>query len=114
MAEEELNDCDIAVISLAKGMKGLGVPSKTYNILAAGKAILYIGDEGSEIYSLVKKYDLSYVFTWDTKEILLDWLDGLSVNDFEGMRVQGRNARLCYEKNNTKEVVLNKIMDSIK
>ena len=39
-----LNSCDLAVIALAKGMYGLGVPSKTYNILAAGKPILYMGD----------------------------------------------------------------------
>lgn len=111
---EVLNDCDIAVISLAKGMKGLGVPSKTYNILAAGKPILYIGDEGSEIYNLVKKYDLGYVFTWDQKKLLLDLLDGLTLKAVDGLRAQGRNARLCYEKYYTKEIVMNKIMDSIK
>lgn len=39
-----LNYTDIALVTLSKGMYGLGVPSKTYNILAAGKPILFIGD----------------------------------------------------------------------
>lgn len=42
--QKVLNSCDIALVRLVEGMYGLGVPSKTYNILAAGKPILYIGE----------------------------------------------------------------------
>lgn len=42
-----LNACDIGIVTLNDGMYGLGVPSKSYNIWAAGKPILYIGDDNS-------------------------------------------------------------------
>ena len=42
-------------------MIGLGVPSKTYNILSAGKPILYIGDINSEIGLLIKENNLGYI-----------------------------------------------------
>ena len=57
-----LNQADCAFVSLAQGMYGLGVPSKTYNILAAGKPILYIGEENSEINLLVKENNIIYSF----------------------------------------------------
>lgn len=47
--QEVLNVCDIALVRLVEGMYGLGVPSKSYNILAAGKPILYIGVLNDEI-----------------------------------------------------------------
>ncbi len=60
-----LNACHIGVVSLVRGMKGLGVPSKTYNIMAAGKPIFYIGDSGSEIDNYVKKYGCGWSYSWD-------------------------------------------------
>lgn len=36
--------CDISLVTLSDGMFGLGVPSKSYNIMAASKPILFIGD----------------------------------------------------------------------
>lgn len=111
---EVLNDCDIAVISLAKGMKGLGVPSKTYNILAAGKPILYIGDEGSEIYNLVRKYDLGYMFTWEQKEEICTFLESLNEKSLEGIKAKGLRSRDCYEKYYTQEIILNKTLEIIK
>ena len=51
-----LNNCDIGVISLSKGMYGIGVPSKFYNLLAAGKPIFYIGDDNTEIKLIIDEY----------------------------------------------------------
>lgn len=111
---EVLNDCDIAVIPLAKGMKGLGVPSKTYNILAAGKPILYIGDEGSEIYNLVKKYDLGYVFKWEQKEEISVFLESLNDKRFAELKTKGLRSRECYEMYYTQDIILNKTLETIK
>lgn len=46
---------DVAIVSLEKGMYGLGVPSKAYFSLAAGKRLLVIGDENSELCRLIRK-----------------------------------------------------------
>jgi glycosyltransferase involved in cell wall biosynthesis len=45
--------CDVAVVSLARGMKGLAVPSKAYFSLAADRPILVIADLGSELQKLL-------------------------------------------------------------
>lgn len=111
---EVLNDCDIAIVGLAKGMKGLGVPSKTYNILAAEKPIIYIGDPGSEVYNLVKDNDLGAVFDWDHFDALTNWLNGLNISKVTELRQKGKRARALYEQCYTKEVILDKLMNVIK
>jgi glycosyltransferase involved in cell wall biosynthesis len=44
---------DVALITLAPGLAGLSVPSKTYGIMAAGRPILFVGDESSEIAHII-------------------------------------------------------------
>ena len=56
-----LNACDVGLVSLAPGMTGLGVPSKTYNILAAGKPVIAIVDADSEIGLLVNEEKIGWV-----------------------------------------------------
>ena len=49
MMGQMLAGCDIALLSLDERMLGLGVPSKLYTILAAGRAVLAVVPEGSEV-----------------------------------------------------------------
>ncbi|MBC6003815.1 MAG: glycosyltransferase family 4 protein [Paeniclostridium sordellii] len=49
-----LNSADLFITTLDKGIEGLGVPSKTYSYLAAGKPIIAIMNKDSEIGSLVE------------------------------------------------------------
>ena len=44
-----LNACDVAIVSLVKRMRGVSMPSRTYNILAAGKPMLALTEAGSEL-----------------------------------------------------------------
>ncbi|MFN6963416.1 MAG: glycosyltransferase family 4 protein [Pyrinomonadaceae bacterium] len=48
-----LNACDVGLISLVGNMWGTAMPSRTYNILAAGKPILALTDEGSELARVI-------------------------------------------------------------
>ena len=57
---EGLAACDIALVSLRKGMYGLGVPSKAYFSLAAGKNILAIMDCDSEISASVTDHNVGW------------------------------------------------------
>jgi glycosyltransferase involved in cell wall biosynthesis len=52
---EGLLACDVAMISLAPGMKGLAVPSKAYFSMAADKPVLVIGDVGAELELMVRE-----------------------------------------------------------
>ncbi len=55
-----LNSCDVALVTLGKGMFGLGVPSKAYFSMAANKPILLVADEGSELELLIQEYPIGW------------------------------------------------------
>lgn len=50
---EFLNACDIGLVALIKGMWGTAMPSRTYNIMAAGKPIIALTDKGSELAQVI-------------------------------------------------------------
>jgi Glycosyltransferase len=56
-----LNACDVAIVSLISGMKGVSMPSRTYNALAAGKPLLGIVEEGSETARIIKDDKIGWV-----------------------------------------------------
>lgn len=97
---EVLASCDIALVTLQKGMYGLGVPSKTYNILASGRPILYLGPEGSEIDLLVKENGIGYC-RWPER-----W-------DRNILSEMGANSRKLAETEYSKETILNKFLTAI-
>ena len=106
-----LNACDIALITLSEGMKGLGVPSKTYNIMAVGKPILYIGDKTSEVDNYIKKYNNGWSFDWKNRDALLIFLKSLKVADKEQFFEKGlrsfRDIRTDFHKENILELFNN-------
>jgi len=101
-----LNACNIGLVTLANGMKGLGVPSKTYNLMAAGKPLLYIGDRHSEIDIYVNKFDCGWSFSWENKIQILYFLSNLSLESLSEIQNKGLNS-LNYSNNFKKEVILN-------
>lgn len=92
--------CDIAVVTLQDGMYGLGVPSKTYNILASGRPILFLGPTGSEIDLLVREKRIGYC-EWPKK-----W-------EKEELLAMGARAREVAVNEYSKEVILNKFISAI-
>lgn len=56
-----LNACDVAIVSLVNDMVGVSMPSRTYNILAAGKPILAMVEEGSEVARVVEEEAVGWV-----------------------------------------------------
>jgi glycosyltransferase involved in cell wall biosynthesis len=56
-----LNACDISLISLLPGVTGAGVPSRTYNIMAAGKPIIAVTGEESEVARVVREEAIGWV-----------------------------------------------------
>lgn len=96
-----LNACDVAIVSLQDGMLGLGVPSKTYNILSVGKPILYIGDEASEVALLVKEQRIGFICkSGDADSIVKGFHHFLSMS-LDGLAEMSQRARkvsLLYSK----------------
>ena len=86
-----LGSIDIGLITLREGMYGLGVPSKFYNLLAAGKPILYIGDEESELFKLITNNNLGWAFNWQDDFNIQEFLE-LEL-PIETILEKGKNSR---------------------
>ncbi len=55
-----LNACDIALVSLVAKMRGVSMPSRTYNILAAGKPILAIVESNTEVTKVIEEENVGW------------------------------------------------------
>ncbi len=107
-----LNRCDISIITLSDGMYGFGVPSKTYNVLAAGKPILFIGDAASEVGRLVAEEQIGYSFNHQQKKEILDFFNNFNA-DTENIQDKSLKARQLAEEKYSEEVILNKFKEII-
>jgi glycosyltransferase involved in cell wall biosynthesis len=101
-----LSQCDISIVSLSKGMYGLGVPSKTYNILSAGKPILFIGEPDTEISLLVKENDIGWSFDNNNKSELINFFNNLNKNKLQEYQLKGQKARLLSERQYNEILIL--------
>lgn len=74
-----LNAGDVAIHAFVPGMGGLAVPSRIYNILAAGKAIIAVADPDSELARMIVERSIGWV-------VAPDDLDGLvrAINEAAG------------------------------
>ena len=50
-----LNACDVGLVPLVKKMRGAAMPSRTYNLMAAGKPILALTETNSEIARVIEE-----------------------------------------------------------
>lgn len=55
-----LNACDLGLVALIKGMWGTAMPSRTYNIMAAGKPVLALTDKGSELARVIDEDQIGW------------------------------------------------------
>ena len=110
---EVINSCDLALVTLTEGMYGLGVPSKTYNIMAAGKTVLFIGEPESEIGLLVNEKEIGYVFEPSDREGIVRFLSNLSPEKCIEFAEMGKRARKVAETEYAKEIILNKFVEAI-
>lgn len=56
-----LNACDVAIASLVPGMVGVSVPSRMYNIMAAGKPVIAVTEPGSEFARVVEEESIGWI-----------------------------------------------------
>lgn len=70
---------DAHLVTLAEGLAGLSVPSKTYGILAAGRPVLFVGDPRSDIARLVAEHGCGEVVAAGDAErlarVVASWAD---------------------------------------
>lgn len=91
-----LNACDIAIISLVKGMWGVSMPSRTYNTLAVGRPIIALAEPGSELAQVVQEDDIGWVTMPNDPEALMQTIFTAHENwdRFEELGARSRNAAM--------------------
>lgn len=92
-----LNACDAALISLMPGMKGVSVPSRTYNTLASGKAVMAIAEVGSELALVVEEEQAGWVVPPGKPQQLAEAILAADA-DRDALRSMGANARAAAER----------------
>ena len=94
---------DVGLITLSEGMFGLGVPSKTYNLLAMGKPIFYIGDSDSEVDLLIRDHSIGWTNNWGNREGIKEALKSLNyANEY------GQYAKNIADSSYTSSIILQK------
>lgn len=87
-----LNAGDLGVVSLVKRMWGVSMPSRTYNILAAGKPILALTEKDSEIERVIRDDGVGWSVAPDDPEALKRLLEEIAA-DRPALARAGENAR---------------------
>lgn len=108
-----LNKADVSFVSLAPKMFGLGVPSKTYNILAAGKPVLYVGEKNSEIDLLLREENIGYSFQHFEEQNILDFFNSFDETSVQELEIMKQKARKVAEEKFSEEIILNKFYNII-
>ena len=91
------------MVTLERGIEGYAVPSKFYSILASGKAILAILGKKCEMAELIQKYECGFVVPQGDLHQIIKIVSQCH-HDPEKTKQMGKNARLCFEKNFTREL----------
>ena len=91
-----LNACDVAIISFLPGMKGISVPSRLYNILAAGKPLIAVADEDSELAMVVREEHIGWVVAPGNAGEILKAIQKAHSNP-EELKEMSKRARIAAE-----------------
>ena len=97
-----LNASDVSIVAFKKGMAGISVPSRLYNLMAAGKPILAVVDDDSEVADVIREAELGVAVPPGSPKLLAKQILALK-HDPAGraqMAVNSRNeavAKYSYE-----------------
>lgn len=103
--------CDVALVSLEAGMFGLGVPSKSYFSLAAGKPILAAVDADSEIGLMLSEFPVGWRCDPNSPQQLASLID--EICRFPRV-IDEKIPRDVFLKNYSENVVVSKICENLR
>lgn len=92
-----LSVADVHIVSLRPELEGFVVPSKFYGVAAAGRPIIFIGDDGGEIAQLIRRHRCGYIVTPGDETTLADTIADLAANRCH-CREMGERARQAFLK----------------
>jgi colanic acid biosynthesis glycosyl transferase WcaI len=100
-----LNAADVGLIPLVTGMYGLAMPSRTYNFLAAGKPLLALCDDGSELARVIDEEDVGWHTAPGDPERLAQLIASIATNRPQ-LADMGKRARAAAELKYSPEMAI--------
>ena len=100
LVNESLNAADVAIISFKSGMAGVSVPSRMYNMLAAGLPIIGMCDPESELARVIEEDQVGWTVPPGNPAALADKVIDLVARQSEapGPRIGQRCRRVAEAK----------------
>lgn len=108
-----LNAADLHLVTNAKGIKGVSVPSKIYGVMAVGKPILGILEKGSEARLLIRLSKCGVVVEPERYELIEKNIKYI-INNKEKIKSMGINGRNFLETNLSMKKSIEKYRDLFK
>lgn len=108
-----LNACDVALVSLVRKMWGVSMPSRTYNILAAGKPILALTEPGSELAQVIADDNVGWAVPPREPEQLLAAIESIYAAK-DKLAEMGERARKAALDRYSVEVAVAHYYDALK
>lgn len=102
-----LNASHVHLVTLKEGLQGMAVPCKIYGILAAGRPVIALVPDNSEIAYVVKEENCGIVVSPEDTDGLIKAIILLKSND--ALRIQmGINSRRAFENKYTTRIAAEK------
>ncbi|MCY7377325.1 MAG: glycosyltransferase family 4 protein [Pyrinomonadaceae bacterium] len=102
-----LNACDVGLVALVKKMYGVAMPSRTYNLLAAGKPILALTEDNSEVARVIDEEKVGWTVAPRDAEKLLKTIYKI-YEERENLPAIGIRARQAALENYSVETAIEK------
>ncbi len=102
-----LNACDVGIVSLTEKMRGVSMPSRTYNIMGAGKPILALCEPDSEIELVIKENKNGWAVIPDNPELLKKTIEAIATQKYN-LAEMGRRSRKAAVETYSLEAAIEK------
>ena len=104
-----LTACDLFLLPFRQGMEGISVPSRLYNVLAAGNSILAVASSESELAQVVEEEAIGWVASPGDVDAM-ERLVILAESDSEKLAAMRERARAAYEEKYTRNHVVKRFV----
>lgn len=95
---------DVSLVTSRKGLSGDSVPSKTFAIMASGRPIIAMVDEGSEVWNIVKGAKCGICVPAERADLLVQAILRLYNNEKE-RKEMGENGRRFVVENFSRKII---------
>lgn len=107
-----LNAGDVHWVVNAKGIKGVSVPSKIYGVMAAGKTVFGVLEEGSEARLIIEECNCGVCIEPGKYELIYDELSNV-INNIDEYKMLGINGKEYVDRYIKKNVAIKKYIKEI-